>query len=49
MKVMLTNIVSACMLNFAKDVFYVNAVAYVLVNEPRCISVYRIHTLFGRV
>ena len=35
MKVMLTNIASACMLNFAQDAFYVNAVMYVLVNGHR--------------
>ena len=35
MKVMLTNIVSACVLNFAQDTFYVNAVTYILVNGHR--------------
>ena len=35
MKEKLTNIVSACVLNFVQDAFYVNAVTYVLVNGHR--------------
>ena len=35
MKEKLTNIVSACVLNFAQDAFYVSAVTYVLVNGHR--------------
>ena len=49
MKQMLTNLVSACMLNFAQDAFYVNAVTYVLVNAHRDAFLYTvcIHSLAG--